>query len=197
MPRPVSCPMTGPPTGQGGALNSQPNRTYVPACWLSRRRHSRRIVGDLSACRRGTKLSISTNIAGRGTGPNEVDRMPGCWDRSPDQIGWYARVICASTSIEEKPGVGKSEFVRKRLGVCPGDSEIAVGVAGVGRCHSHTGDAFDVGDRRCPGLQADDERDARRLPDGSAQVLMSTFPYGPRHTRRDFPVVASRRMAFW
>ena len=74
--------------------------------------------------------------------------MSACSDRSAEQMGWYARVICAATSIEEEPGVGKSQLVRRGLGVCPGDSEIAVGMAGVGRCHSQTGDAFDVGDRR-------------------------------------------------
>ncbi len=73
--------------------------------------------------------------------------MPPCWDRSAEQIRQYARFICASVFIEEEPGVGKSELVRRGLGVCPGYSEVAVSMAGVGRRHSHTGYAFDIGDR--------------------------------------------------
>lgn len=82
-----------------------------------------------------------------GIRSNEVDWMPACWDRPPQQIGRYAGVLRAFASIEKEPGVGKSKLVRRGFGVCPSDSEVAVGVAGIGRCHSHAGDAFDVGDR--------------------------------------------------
>src|ERR1039458_9548047 len=173
MPRPLKIPAPGRQTER--AAPSTPNRmgrtSLVAGC--PGRRHSRH--GDLSACRRGTKPSNSPNIAGRGTVPDEVDRMPACWDGSAEQIGWYARVICASAFIEEKPGVGKSELVRRGLGVCPGDSEIAVGVAGVGRRHSHTGDAFDVGDRRV----TDPVRTDAKLG-GPRQVLdASSEPFEP------------------
>jgi len=143
------CPETIPGPGRQTArvapsTVSRTGRTSLlagcPGC-----RHSRH--GDLSACRRGTKPSTSSNIAGRGTGPNKFDRMPACWDRSAEKIGWYARVICASTSIEEESGVREAQLVRRGFRVCPGDPEVAVGVAGVGRRHPHTGDAFDVGDR--------------------------------------------------
>ncbi len=94
-----------------------------------------------------TRSSESPHIAGWCIGPDEVDRMPACWDRSAEQIRRHARVICASTFVEEEPVVGKLELIRRGLGVGPGDPEIPVGMASVGRCHSHTGDAFDVGDR--------------------------------------------------
>ena len=94
-----------------------------------------------------TRSSESPDIAGWCIGPDEVDRMPACWDRSAEQIRRHARVICASTFVEEEPVVGKLELIRRGLGVGPGDPEIPVGMASVGRCHSHTGDAFDVGDR--------------------------------------------------
>ena len=137
------CPETIPGPGRQTArvapsTVSRTGRTSLlagcPGC-----RHSRH--GDLSACRRGTKPSTSSNIAGRGTGPNKFDRMPACWDRSAEKIGWYARVICASTSIEEESGVREAQLVRRGFRVCPGDPEVAVGVAGVGRRHPHTGDA--------------------------------------------------------
>ena len=96
----------------------------------------------------GTRPSNSPNIAGRGTGPNEVDRSPACWDRSAEQVGWYAWIIRAATAIEEESGVRELQLVRRGFRVCPGDPEVAVGVAGVSRRHPHTGDAFDVGDRR-------------------------------------------------
>jgi len=60
------------------------------------------------------------------TGPNKFDRMPACWDRSAEKIGWYARVICASTSIEEESGVREAQLVRRGFRVCPGDPEVAV-----------------------------------------------------------------------
>ena len=82
-----------------------------------------------------------------GIGPNEIDWMPARWDRPPQQIGWHAGVVRAFASIEKEPGVGKSQLVRRGFGVCPRDSEVAVGVAGIGRRHSHAGDALDVGDR--------------------------------------------------
>ena len=104
-------------------------------------------MGHPSASMLGTRRSICGSCAGRDTGPNEVDWMAACWDRPPQQIGWYARVISAATSIEEEPGVGKSQLVRRGFGVCPRDSEVAVGVAGIGRRHPDAGDAFDVGDR--------------------------------------------------
>jgi hypothetical protein len=73
--------------------------------------------------------------------------MPACWDCPPQQIGWHAWIVSAFASIEKEPGVGKPQLVRRGFGVCPRDSEVAVGMAGIGRRHSHTGDAFDVGDR--------------------------------------------------
>jgi hypothetical protein len=82
-----------------------------------------------------------------GIGFNEVDWMPACGDRPPQQIWWGAGVVRVFASIEKEPGVGKSQLVRRGFRVCPSDSEVAVGVAGIGRRYSHAGDAFDVGDR--------------------------------------------------
>ena len=93
------------------------------------------------------KVAGAPSMSACGIGFNEVDWMPACWDRPPQQIGWHAGVVRAFASIEKELGVGKSQLVRRGFGICPRDSEVAVGVAGIGRRHPDAGDAFDVGDR--------------------------------------------------
>ena len=71
--------------------------------------------------------------------------------------------------------MGQSQLFGRRLGVRPCDSEITVGMAGVGRRHPHASDAFDIGDR----CVADPVGTDAKFP-GPCQVLdASSEPFEP------------------
>ena len=92
-------------------------------------------------------LQTAQTLPDEALGPTNSTGCPPVENARRSRFGGTSRSVCALRIHRRIAGHGQVELVGRRLRVCPCDSEIPVGVAGVGRRHSHAGDAFDIGDR--------------------------------------------------